>query len=85
MDRSRVVPGRSPGFGSRGPSLKASTTPGRRVTLHSGLQGETLIMRYMDVSSGTPNGKTAVVLLGKNFCAATWGLTIKALADEGIA
>ena len=44
-------------------------------------QGEALTMRYMDVApSGQANGRTAVVLHGKNFCAATWEDTIRALA-----
>ncbi len=47
-------------------------------------QGEALAMRFMDVApTGPANGKTAVVLHGKNFCAATWEDTIRALADAG--
>ena len=46
-------------------------------------QGEAVAMGYMDVPATTPNGKTAVVLHGKNFCAATWEHTITALADAG--
>src|SRR5689334_7798978 len=41
-------------------------------------------MGYMDVRpSRTSNGRTAVLLHGKNFCAATWEDTIKALSDAG--
>jgi pimeloyl-ACP methyl ester carboxylesterase len=46
-------------------------------------QGEPLTMRYMDVKPAKPNGRTAVVLHGKNFCAATWEGTIRALSDAG--
>jgi pimeloyl-ACP methyl ester carboxylesterase len=47
-------------------------------------QGETLRMAYMDVKpSGTPNGRTAVLFHGKNFCAATWRDTIAALTAAG--
>ncbi|MGA7199062.1 alpha/beta fold hydrolase [Roseiarcus sp.] len=47
-------------------------------------QGEAMTMRYMDVAPATaPNGATAVLLHGKNFCAATWEVTIRALADHG--
>jgi pimeloyl-ACP methyl ester carboxylesterase len=46
-------------------------------------QGETLDMAYMDVKPATPNGKTAVLLHGKNFCAATWQDTIKVLSEKG--
>ncbi len=47
-------------------------------------QGESLDMAYMDVAPATkPNGRTAVLLHGKNFCAATWQGTIAALSQAG--
>jgi pimeloyl-ACP methyl ester carboxylesterase len=47
-------------------------------------QGQDLEMAYLDVRpSSSPNGRTAVLLHGKNFCAATWEGTIKALAGAG--
>jgi pimeloyl-ACP methyl ester carboxylesterase len=46
-------------------------------------QGEPVVMRYMDVKPEKPNGETAVVLHGKNFCAATWEQTIRALSGAG--
>ena len=47
-------------------------------------QGQALTMRYLDVpAAATPNGRTAVVLHGKNFCAATWEQTIRALSGHG--
>ncbi len=47
-------------------------------------QGEAMTMRYMDVAPTTaPNSATAVLLHGKNFCAATWEQTIRALSDHG--
>jgi pimeloyl-ACP methyl ester carboxylesterase len=47
-------------------------------------QGEKLGMAYMDVKpAATPNGKTAVLFHGKNFCAATWHDTIGALTAAG--
>jgi pimeloyl-ACP methyl ester carboxylesterase len=46
-------------------------------------QGQTLEMAYMDVKPARPNGRTAVLLHGKNFCAATWQATITALSDAG--
>ncbi len=43
-----------------------------------------LSMAYMDIApKGSPNGDTAVLLHGKNFCAATWENTINALAQAG--
>jgi pimeloyl-ACP methyl ester carboxylesterase len=46
-------------------------------------QGESLDMAYMDVKPATPSGKTAVLLHGKNFCAATWQNTIAVLSEAG--
>ena len=47
-------------------------------------QGEALRMAYMDVKpSGAPNGRTAVLFHGKNFCAATWRDTIATLTAAG--
>ena len=40
-------------------------------------------MAYMDVKPARPNGRTAVLLHGKNFCAATWQATITVLRDAG--
>jgi pimeloyl-ACP methyl ester carboxylesterase len=38
----------------------------------------------MDIApTATPNGRVAVLLHGKNFCAATWGETARALAGQG--
>ena len=43
-----------------------------------------MTMRYMDVApTAAPNGRTAVVLHGKNFCSATWEQTIRALSGGG--
>src|SRR5580693_2382787 len=46
-------------------------------------QRQTLQMAYMDVHPRQPNGHTAVLLHGKNFCAATWLATIEALTAAG--
>ncbi|MFJ2986811.1 alpha/beta fold hydrolase [Collimonas sp. NPDC087041] len=47
-------------------------------------QGERLHMGYMDVAAaGKPNGRTAVLMHGKNFCGATWEQTIKTLSEAG--
>jgi hypothetical protein len=39
-------------------------------------QSQSLSMAYMDVRPAQPNGKTVVLLHGKNFCGATWEETI---------
>ena len=40
-------------------------------------------MAYMDVKPAKPNGRTVVLLHGKNFCAATWEASIEALTEAG--
>jgi pimeloyl-ACP methyl ester carboxylesterase len=47
-------------------------------------QGQPLTMVYMDVApTGAPNGRTAVLFHGKNFCAATWESQVAPLAAAG--
>ncbi|WP_371877326.1 alpha/beta fold hydrolase [Telluria mixta] len=46
-------------------------------------QGVPLHMAYMDVKPAQPNGRTVVLLHGKNFCAATWKSSIDALTKAG--
>jgi len=46
-------------------------------------QQQPLEMAYMDIKPEQPNGRTLVLMHGKNFCAATWVTTIKVLVKEG--
>jgi len=46
-------------------------------------QGVSLRMAYLDVASKTPNGRTVVLLHGKNFTAATWERSIQVLTGAG--
>ncbi|UXH38330.1 alpha/beta fold hydrolase [Pseudomonas promysalinigenes] len=47
-------------------------------------QGQQLQMGYMDVPArGRANGRSVVLMHGKNFCAATWETTIEALSQAG--
>ena len=46
-------------------------------------QRQSLHMAYMDVRPRSWNGRTAVLLHGKNYCAATWNGTIVALVATG--
>jgi pimeloyl-ACP methyl ester carboxylesterase len=46
-------------------------------------QGAAMDMAYMDVKPAHGHGRTVVLLHGKNFCAATWVGTIKALTGAG--
>ncbi|WP_267396699.1 MULTISPECIES: alpha/beta hydrolase [unclassified Sphingomonas] len=46
--------------------------------------GQSVRMAYMDIApAAAANGRVAVLLHGKNFCAATWGDTAKMLAAHG--
>lgn len=47
------------------------------------IQGKTLKMSYMDVASDKPNGKTVLLLHGKNFAGYYWGQTCKDLNKAG--
>jgi pimeloyl-ACP methyl ester carboxylesterase len=47
-------------------------------------QRQGLQMAYMDVApTGKPNGRTVVLLHGKNFCAATWEAQMRSLLAAG--
>src|SRR5882757_366088 len=46
-------------------------------------QGEDVFMAYMDVLPRQSNGRTAVLLHGRNFCAATWESSINVLRQGG--
>jgi len=46
-------------------------------------QGQKLRMAYMDLAAPRPNGRTVVLLHGKNFSGAYWTPTIRALSAEG--
>ncbi len=47
-------------------------------------QGAPLHMAYMDVKPATPNGRTVILLHGKNYVAATWQTTIAVLERSGL-
>lgn len=46
-------------------------------------QGVDLHMAFMDVQPAKPNGRTVVLLHGKNFCGATWEASMVALSQAG--
>lgn len=67
-----------------GPQLEGFTYPHpvQRFSLTS--QGQALSMAFMEVApTSAANGRTAVLLHGKNFCGATWERTIAVLAEAG--
>ncbi|MBV8254582.1 MAG: alpha/beta hydrolase [Chitinophaga sp.] len=47
------------------------------------VQQQTVRMAYMDVQPAHPNGKTIMLLHGKNFCAAYWEQTATDLSNKG--
>jgi len=47
------------------------------------IQNQVLTMAYMDVKPDDPNGRTVMLMHGKNFCGAYWGTTINALTEAG--
>ncbi|XQR91447.1 alpha/beta hydrolase [Stutzerimonas urumqiensis] len=67
-----------------GPQLEGFSYPHpiKRHALTS--QRQPLSMAYMDVEpAGKANGRTVVLLHGKNFCGATWEQTIDVLSQKG--
>jgi len=66
-----------------GPQLEGYTYPFPVAHYRFQSQGVAMDMAYMDVVPATPNGHTVVLLHGKNFCAATWEGSIKALSGAG--
>lgn len=69
---------------SYGPELQGFQYPYPVQQFRFQSQGKSLHMGYMDIpASGTANGRSVVLLHGKNFCGATWEGSIKALSDAG--
>lgn len=67
-----------------GPELQGFAYPHPVQHFSFTSQGEPMEMAYMDVAAkGQPNGRTAVLMHGKNFCGATWETTISVLREAG--
>lgn len=66
-----------------GPELEGFDYPYEVQRYSFTSQSHDVTMAYMDVRPQNPNGKTAVLLHGRNFCAATWETTIAALSKAG--
>jgi len=66
-----------------GPQLEGFDYPHevRRFDFES--QRQPLSMAYLDIAPQKANGRTVVLLHGKNFCAATWESAIAALTGAG--
>jgi len=67
-----------------GPQLEGFSYPHPLQHYRFSSQGKALDMAFMDVApKGEANGRTVVLLHGKNFCAATWERTIEVLSEAG--
>ena len=63
-----------------GPELQGFAYAEKVAHYHFASQATELEMAYIDVAPAKPNGHTAVLLHGKNFCAGTWTATIEMLS-----
>jgi pimeloyl-ACP methyl ester carboxylesterase len=67
-----------------GPELEGFTYPAPVRQFNFSSQGAKLHMAYMDIApQGQANGRTVVLLHGKNFCGATWDASMQALSGAG--
>jgi len=67
-----------------GPELEGFSYPHKLERFDFSSQGQNVSMGLMDVApTAQPNGRTIVLLHGKNFCAATWEKTITELTKVG--
>jgi len=69
---------------SYGPHLEGFDYPHPVKRHEFSSQQQPLFMAYMDVQpEGKANGRTVLLMHGKNFCAATWEATIAVLSQNG--
>lgn len=67
-----------------GPELEGFAYPAPVKQFNFTSQGVKLHMAYMDIApQNKANGRTVVLLHGKNFCGATWDASMKALSGAG--
>ena len=66
-----------------GPQLEGFDYPHEARRFEFTSQAQPLSMAYLDVAPAKSNGRTVVLLHGKNFCAATWESAITALTGAG--
>ena len=80
MSSSLALAAEAPSYG---PELQGFDYPYPVAHFDFASQRQTLRMAYMDVPPRNANGRTAVLMHGKNFCAATWRATIDTLSARG--
>jgi pimeloyl-ACP methyl ester carboxylesterase len=78
-----AIPQSLPPQSSFGQELEGFAYPFPVANFAFSSQRQPLQMAYMDIAARAPNGQTAVLFHGKNFCAATWKETIDVLAAHG--
>jgi pimeloyl-ACP methyl ester carboxylesterase len=79
-----VTPAHAADEPAYGPELEGFSYPAPVQQFNFTSQGVKLHMAYMDVApKGKANGRTVVLLHGKNFCGATWDASMKALSSAG--
>jgi pimeloyl-ACP methyl ester carboxylesterase len=66
-----------------GPMLERFAYPWPVQTMEVDIVGAPALMAFMDIAPQRPNGRTVVLLHGKNFCGATWGGAARALSGAG--
>ncbi len=66
-----------------GPELEGFDYPAPVQRFRFESQRQPVQMAYLDLRPAQPNGRTAVLLHGKNFCAATWEGSLRVLQQQG--
>lgn len=80
---AQVGPPQAAAAHSYGPQLEGFDYPFPVRMFHTVAQGQSIDMAYMELAPAHANGRTVVLLHGKNFCGATWGDTARVLAATG--
>ena len=73
----------SPTVPDFGPNLERFDYPWPVQTMTVDIIGAPARMAFMDVAPARPNGRSVVLLHGKNFCGATWESSVRALTGAG--
>jgi pimeloyl-ACP methyl ester carboxylesterase len=66
-----------------GPNLERFPYPWPVQIMTVDVVGQPATMAFMDLAAERPNGRTVVLLHGKNFCGATWESAARALTKAG--
>jgi pimeloyl-ACP methyl ester carboxylesterase len=83
MTLATLPPAHAEALPRHGARLEGFDYPHPVRTFAIASQAQSLEMAYLDVAPAAPNGRTVVLLHGKNFCAATWESAITALTEAG--